>query len=133
MIIKRKSLVNKYYICFAALIMVVCIFVVPQTKAEDIFFIQQDKFDSWLLSKTYNDVWITNVKKDSPVSIEIRPYGYSLTVIATLDQSNKLNATLALDVGDFTAELTRINNSSSYKVIFNSINSLQFIDAIKKK
>lgn len=123
---------NKYALYLASIVTMSCISF-AQAKDNDPLFIKQDKYDSWLLSEYYNAVTLTSDKGASPITVEFKPYGYSLIINVTIDQKqNKFPATIEFDVGDFTIELKRVNQTNNYNTTLEPMPALTLINSLKE-
>ncbi|EHD13387.1 hypothetical protein CIN_15790 [Commensalibacter intestini A911] len=123
---------NKYALCLASIITMTTISLTAHAKDNDPLFIKQDKYDSWLLSEYYNTVSLTSIKGSSPVTIELKPYGYSLIINVIFDNTQKqLPQTIELDVGDFTTEITRVKQSQTYTTTLEPMPALTIINSLK--
>lgn len=131
MILRRIS-VNKYILYLASIITMSCLsFAKAQDK--DPLFIKQDKYDSWLLSEYYNAVSLTSAKGDIPVTVELKPYSYSLSILVHLDPKQKeFPSTIELDVGDFTTELKRVDKTNTYNTRLEPMPALTLINSLKE-
>lgn len=124
---------NKYALYLASIITVTTMSLTAHAKDNDPLFIKQDKYDTWLLSEYYNTVSLTNIKGSSPVTIELKPYGYSLTINVTFDDTQKqLPQTIELDVGDFTTEITRVKQTQTYTITLEPMPTLTLINSLKE-
>lgn len=124
---------NKYALYLASIITMTAISLTAHAKDNDPMFIKQDKYDSWLLSEYYNAVSLINVKDSSPISVEFKPYGYSLIVNVVLNDSQKqFPTTLEFDVGDFTTELKRVEQSKTYTTTLEPLPTLTLINSLKE-
>lgn len=122
---------NKYALYLASIITMITISV-AKAKENDPLFIKQDKYDSWLLSEYYNAVSLTSIKDKSPATVELKPYGYSLIVNVTFDNTQKtFPATIELDTGDFTTELKRVDQSDTYSITLEPMSALTLINSLK--
>ncbi len=103
-----------------------------QTYAKNQLFIQEDHFNKWLLTKNYNQIWLTSTQQNDYFTIKLSPYNYSLKITASLKNVPHHLSIIELDVGDFICELKQVNNNN-YEVILEPINVVQFIDALKQQ
>lgn len=124
---------NKYALYLASIITMTAVSLTAHAKDNDPMFIKQDKYDSWLLSEYYNAVSLINVKDSSPITVEFKPYGYSLIVNVVLNDSQKqFPTTVEFDVGDFTTELQKVEKSKTYTVTLNPMSTVTLINSLKQ-
>lgn len=122
----------KRYLYLFIFITLFCNGFITNSHAKDPFFIQQDSYDHWALTKTYNQIWLSNIKETNDFTIKIQPYDYSLRIDVFLKNIKNNPASIELDIGNFTCELKQ-EKDHIYKTVLEPINIVQFINELKKQ
>ncbi|MGL4686017.1 MAG: hypothetical protein ACRCVY_04585 [Commensalibacter sp.] len=124
-----------WYRCFAIIFgMILSISSINMAQANDIFFIDQQNYGAWILSRSYNKVAINNTEQSSPLLFQIQPYRYLMTVKVTLPKTTQNPpAILEMDIGSFMRNLDRQDNSMTYMINLENSDSEEFINALKNE
>lgn len=122
----------KKFLYIFIFLMIICNNFIAKTNAKDPFFIQEDHYENWSLTKNYTRTWLTYTGQNNDLAIKLHPYSYSLRISITLNKLRSNQPVIELDVGDFTCELKK-EETGTYKTVLEPISTVQFINNLKQQ